>query len=838
MAHPGGLVAAAEKVRRAGRRGDTVLAHISPAEARYFDRLQGGASINPQTGAREYFSLGSIGSGLLRAAGGVVGNYIGGPIGAAVGSAAATALTGGSAEESLTNGFLGGLGAYMGGSNMDLGLGIGGSSLGSSSIFGSLGGETLRHVGGAGSGSANFSGGGWGAGLWDSLTSGNGLAALGLGTVLMAPSDKPKTPTAPTASSSSRSSDANVSYDVEPFDRKRLALGRDPYTYGQTGGEGQMFDVVNPQPVFRAKGGRVKGDTIPGARWRSHGLGRYATGGDVDTRDYFPLDRPAQSYDTGGEHRFFGDQRFADIALDSMSQGNSTSQGTPAAPTNSIYGATTDADRGHGMGGRAPGPGDFSTTDPSRAQAQMGIVGPIGDFATVAGIPGIGPAMGITGALSAMGVTGVVGPVDPSEYDDASREAQQAEIDKADKANKDKDISIGDIAIGALMGAVAPPGVDVAEIAGMDTTGGHGAPAGVGAPGAGEIGPSGVGGSNPGQGTPGSGDVGTVGGSSEAGPGSPGGGGGAGPGAAGEGGAPQGGVGGDHAGQAGYRRGGGVRRMASGGLAAYLRDAPAFSGTETGAPALLGAGSGGGAASGSPRFAPAAARLRGNLQRLQRFADGGSATPVFSRYGQGPAFDFFRRLPGAATGADGGDQPAAPAPAPRGLGNWGQRFDGSRMPPAVRGVFDQLFQRLGGEGNWHPGAIFGQIAQRANPRGYQAWQGLRDRLPWNQPSEPAPAPAEDEATMAKGGQPRGAVKGPGTGQDDKIPALLSDGEYVMDADTVSSLGDGSNDAGAKRLDEMRQRVRQHKRGAPASTIPPKAKPPEQYMGGKRRKKEK
>lgn len=54
------------------------------------------------------------------------------------------------------------------------------------------------------------------------------------------------------------------------------------------------------------------------------------------------------------------------------------------------------------------------------------------------------------------------------------------------------------------------------------------------------------------------------------------------------------------------------------------------------------------------------------------------------------------------------------------------------------------------------------------------------------------------------------VKGPGTGRSDDIDAKLSDGEYVMDAETVSLLGDGSSEAGAKKLDELRQRIRMHK----------------------------
>lgn len=73
------------------------------------------------------------------------------------------------------------------------------------------------------------------------------------------------------------------------------------------------------------------------------------------------------------------------------------------------------------------------------------------------------------------------------------------------------------------------------------------------------------------------------------------------------------------------------------------------------------------------------------------------------------------------------------------------------------------------------------------------------------------------------------VVGKGTGQSDDIPALLSDGEYVIDADTVAALGDGSNTAGAKVLDEFRQMIREHKRSAPADKIPPKAKSPLAYL---------
>ena len=68
------------------------------------------------------------------------------------------------------------------------------------------------------------------------------------------------------------------------------------------------------------------------------------------------------------------------------------------------------------------------------------------------------------------------------------------------------------------------------------------------------------------------------------------------------------------------------------------------------------------------------------------------------------------------------------------------------------------------------------------------------------------------------------VKGKGDGQSDDIPAMLADGEFVWDADTVAQLGNGSSDAGAKFLDKFREAVRSHKRSAPNDKIPPKASP--------------
>lgn len=68
------------------------------------------------------------------------------------------------------------------------------------------------------------------------------------------------------------------------------------------------------------------------------------------------------------------------------------------------------------------------------------------------------------------------------------------------------------------------------------------------------------------------------------------------------------------------------------------------------------------------------------------------------------------------------------------------------------------------------------------------------------------------------------------GQDDKIPAMLSDGEYIIDASTVSDLGDGNNKAGAKKLDIAIKKIRKHKRGGTLK-LPPKAKNITDYLKG-------
>jgi hypothetical protein len=86
---------------------------------------------------------------------------------------------------------------------------------------------------------------------------------------------------------------------------------------------------------------------------------------------------------------------------------------------------------------------------------------------------------------------------------------------------------------------------------------------------------------------------------------------------------------------------------------------------------------------------------------------------------------------------------------------------------------------------------------------------------------------------AAGGNPR-LLKGPGDGMSDNIPATinrrqparLADGEFVIPADVVSHLGNGSTEAGAKQLHAMMNKVRKARTGNPKQG---KQIKPQKYM---------
>jgi len=125
-----------------GRNGDTMLAHITPAEARMLRRKGGAGTTNPNTGLKEYFSLKKlfkgIGNAVKKFASSTVGRVVttvalgfflgpaaAGMVGASstaavaavsgfVGSAGATLLGGGNLKQALKAGAVGGLTAGAG----------------------------------------------------------------------------------------------------------------------------------------------------------------------------------------------------------------------------------------------------------------------------------------------------------------------------------------------------------------------------------------------------------------------------------------------------------------------------------------------------------------------------------------------------------------------------------------------------------------------------------------------------------------------------------------------------------------------------------------------------
>lgn len=94
-----------------------------------------------------------------------------------------------------------------------------------------------------------------------------------------------------------------------------------------------------------------------------------------------------------------------------------------------------------------------------------------------------------------------------------------------------------------------------------------------------------------------------------------------------------------------------------------------------------------------------------------------------------------------------------------------------------------------------------------------------DRMVGEQPmyQRMASGGISDLGTYSDGGR---MLRGPGDGMSDSIPgviggkrpARLADGEFVVPADVVSGLGNGSTDAGARQLYAMMDKVRQARTG--------------------------
>jgi hypothetical protein len=125
----------------------------------------------------------------------------------------------------------------------------------------------------------------------------------------------------------------------------------------------------------------------------------------------------------------------------------------------------------------------------------------------------------------------------------------------------------------------------------------------------------------------------------------------------------------------------------------------------------------------------------------------------------------------------------------------------------------------------------------------QNMQSIREGA-YDIPDTAAPAAPAAPTGKARGGMAYatgGALskvaylaEGSGSGRADTIDAKLSDGEYVIDAETVALLGDGSTKEGARRLDVMRQQLRRQKGKMLAKgKFSPAARSPLAYLAGAR-----
>jgi hypothetical protein len=109
-------------------------------------------------------------------------------------------------------------------------------------------------------------------------------------------------------------------------------------------------------------------------------------------------------------------------------------------------------------------------------------------------------------------------------------------------------------------------------------------------------------------------------------------------------------------------------------------------------------------------------------------------------------------------------------------------------------------------------------AQQGNPRQY-TYDPQSQQYSEVQQGNPVPAYAMGGSlgSYSDGGR---MLKGPGDGMSDNIPATiggkqparLADGEFVVPADVVSHLGNGSTDAGAKQLYAMMDKIRAARTG--------------------------
>jgi len=118
---------------------------------------------------------------------------------------------------------------------------------------------------------------------------------------------------------------------------------------------------------------------------------------------------------------------------------------------------------------------------------------------------------------------------------------------------------------------------------------------------------------------------------------------------------------------------------------------------------------------------------------------------------------------------------------------------GNTLTPAL--AQDLMYRSMTGGA---PTALFNQYGGYDTVNDMATKAGFQPSQQWMNSYKPA---GNGIASLAAGGYPRrtGPISGPGTETSDSIPAMLSDGEFVMTAKAVRGAGKGDRRAGAKRM---------------------------------------
>lgn len=105
------------------------------------------------------------------------------------------------------------------------------------------------------------------------------------------------------------------------------------------------------------------------------------------------------------------------------------------------------------------------------------------------------------------------------------------------------------------------------------------------------------------------------------------------------------------------------------------------------------------------------------------------------------------------------------------------------------------------QATFNPAAWYGPVSAAVDPKA-----AVHTDNP--SPNSPVLRAQGGIAALASGGYPRrtGQIDGPGTETSDSIPAMLSDGEFVMTAKAVRGAGNGSRREGAKKMYALMHRL--------------------------------